>query len=445
MIKIKSCFELRVSLCDSCKYKQFKSVDDLLNMGYDEKAITPLPKYCVQGEWSYHLDTVATLAAEYKQQRGEKAKQVWWEEQERFWNDRMEHGLACRSARKLEHEKYEARRYEMLEKIREERVKRMNEKLTELGWEKEAERYLKTEPYKYVYKEKPLTDDEWAVIMPELTALMEIEREKLRKEEIGEHIKRRIDKWLKPAFTAFILSRPPNEINPNILEVALSDQWRTVLCTEPFSEDLTESSVQSAGSQIPEFAQSWRKDRIGQLLELVRKSKTYSGQEVTEDVLHLACTMFRCTNCKCGGPGEVNTYAHTLVHSCNFLWMYSPIVQVAPRDAKHLPPPELPDDGYSARKRPIIRLYREEERHILTTLEHVGIWVGLDPHIVFDDVAHEHMLSLLDTLGWSCDTTVAEMEERQPYVECFCECYHDPKKPLSRKIYRWKKAVSIII
>jgi GH15 family glucan-1,4-alpha-glucosidase len=40
-------------------------------------------------EWSYHLGTVATLAAEYKKKRGEKAKQVWLDEHKRFWDERM--------------------------------------------------------------------------------------------------------------------------------------------------------------------------------------------------------------------------------------------------------------------------------------------------------------------------------------------------------------------
>jgi hypothetical protein len=282
-------------------------------------------------------------------------------------------------------------------------------------------------------------------MLPKFTSLMEIERENLRIEEIEGQFKERINKWLKPAFTAFILSRPPNEINPNILDVALIDDWRTLLCTKPFNEDLTESTVEAASGKIPEFAETFRKGRIEKLLEVVRKSKAYSGQEVTENVLQLASTMFRYDK-RSYKPGEVNTYPHILAHSCNFLWMRGPDIRIAPRDADHLPPPELPFFGHPGHSQnPItIRLYCEDERHILTALEDVGKWNKLHPSIVFDDVAHEHMLSLLDALGWSHDTTVTEMEERQPYVECLCECYHDPKKPRSRKIFRWKKAVSII-
>jgi hypothetical protein len=43
----------------------------------------------IHGELTYHLGTVATLAAEYKKKRGEKAKQVWRDEQERFWANRL--------------------------------------------------------------------------------------------------------------------------------------------------------------------------------------------------------------------------------------------------------------------------------------------------------------------------------------------------------------------
>jgi hypothetical protein len=278
-------------------------------------------------------------------------------------------------------------------------------------------------------------------MLPKFTSLMKIEREKLRIEEIEGQFKDRINKWLKPAFTVFILSRPPNEINPNIRDIALMDDWRTLLCTEPFDKDLAESTVEAASAKIPQFAETFRKDRIDLLLDIVRKSKTYSGQEVTEDVLQLASTMFRCGDSTCG---DVYTYPHVLAHTCNFLYIAMPSVQVAPRDAEQLPPPEVPlvnrHEG-----NPIIRLYSEDEKYILKALEKAGVWVGLDPHIVFDDTAHEHMLSLLDALGWSHSTTVKEMEERQPYVECLCECYDDPTKPGSRKIFRWKKAVSTTI
>ena len=84
-------------------------------------------------------------------------------------------------------------------------------------------------------------DSEWIELKPKLIPLMEKEREVLRQEEIGGLIKQRIHKWLKPAHTAFILSQPPNGLNPSILDVALSDEWRALLCTEPFDEDLKES------------------------------------------------------------------------------------------------------------------------------------------------------------------------------------------------------------
>ncbi|RXW16950.1 hypothetical protein EST38_g8908 [Candolleomyces aberdarensis] len=419
---------------------RFKSLADLEGMGYDEKIITLLPRYgythCwILKEWSYHVNTVVALAAEYKKKRSSKAKETWMEETERFWSDRNQYGAACRVAIALEHKKSEVWRKE----IRKQRVERMKEKLTELGWEREARSYFMNEPRAFVYRAITLSDDEWTVIQPNLIALMEIEREKFRQQEIGEHIRRRIEKWLKPAFTEFILSQPPNEIYPNILDVALSDEWRTLLCTEPFNEDLPSSSVNSASEQIPNIAKAWRKDRIEYFLEAIRHSKAYSGREVTEDILHLASTIFRCTICQ--GAGDVLTYPHTLAHSCNFLWVAKPSIHVVPRDTEWAPPAQPSKLDDDLRRPPIVRLYREEERHILTALKRVGIWDGLNPHIVFDDIAHEHMLSMLDALEWNRETTAAEMEERQPYVECLCECYHEPEKRPSRRVFRWKKAI----
>ncbi|KAJ2915142.1 hypothetical protein MD484_g5271, partial [Candolleomyces efflorescens] len=418
---------------------RFKTLDDLIDMGYDEKAIDFLPSYNTRGELTYHLGTVATLAAEYKKKRGDKAKQAWRDEQEQFWANRLEHGLSCRSARKLEVAKEEARKKAILEKFAEERTETIKANLRKLGWEKEVERFFKKSDYRlydHTYKARPLSDREWAGMLPEITSLMEAEREELRIEGIEALFQDRINKWLKPAFTAFILSRPPNEINPNIRDIALMDEWRTLLCTKPFDEDLKESAVEAASAQIPEFAGAFRKERIELLLDVVRKSKTYSGQEVTEDILQLASTIFRRRSFD---SSDLYTYPHVLTHEKNFLFIASPSIQVAPRDAEELPPPEIPT--LHSPESPIIRLYSHDEKYILKALESAGVWIGLSSKVEFDDAAHEHMLSLLDALGWSHDTTAEEMEERQPYVECLCECYHDPTKPRSRKVFRWKKAI----
>ncbi|RXW15465.1 hypothetical protein EST38_g10385 [Candolleomyces aberdarensis] len=413
-------------------------------MDYDEKIIRITPSYLfanprsLQAETRYHTKTVAALADEHERVQSPKAKRTWLEEKKRFWRDRMKHVTACNDALNLEGRKQEVRR----QKIRERVVERIKEKSTELGWGREAERYFKENPMiNFVHLNPTLTNDEWTKIEPDLIPLMEKERELFRQQEIGEHIRQRINKWLKPAHTALILSQPPNELNPSILDLSLSDEWRTHLCTEAFNEDLTESLVEAASAQIPEIAKAWRKDRIEQLLEVVRNSKTYSGQEVTEDILHLSSTIFRCTKCEdYYGHGGVHTFPHTLVHACNHPHDL-PIIQFAPR---HLPAPPPPNYGpYEADRRfdpdPVIRLYRKEEMHVVAALKYAGMWSGLN-HIVFDDAAHEHMLTMLDTLGWSRETSAAEMEERQPYVECLCECYHNPAERASRKIFRWKKA-----
>ncbi|KAJ2915164.1 hypothetical protein MD484_g5268, partial [Candolleomyces efflorescens] len=348
-------------------------------------------------------------------------------------------------------------------------------KLRELGWEKEARRWKKDD--EFINTHCLMTDHEWTVIQPQVMHLMEVERENIRQEKIGQHIKQRIEKWLKPAFTKFVLEQPPNEINPNILDVALSNEWRTLLCTSPFEDDLDEFLVDAASERIPEIAKAWRKDRVEHFLEAIRKSKTYLGQEVTEDTLLLASTIFRCTLCRragdgCRGAGDVLTYPHTLVHLCHFLWEGEPEFHIVPRDAEWTAPPKSASVGEGLKKKespgfhivprnaewavpfksasvgkglkksPVFRLYCREEKHIFTALgPKVGVWDGLDPHIVFDDAAHEHMLSILDALGWSRDTTAAEMEEKQPYVECLCKCYHRSWETPTRKVLRWKKAI----
>jgi hypothetical protein len=80
-------------------------------MGYSEDIIDLSPKYgeCftallhlseqtlidlagTQNKWVYHVDTVATLAAEYNKKRTTKTKQAWMEEKRCLWGDRNKVG-----------------------------------------------------------------------------------------------------------------------------------------------------------------------------------------------------------------------------------------------------------------------------------------------------------------------------------------------------------------
>ncbi|KAJ2913272.1 hypothetical protein MD484_g7150, partial [Candolleomyces efflorescens] len=244
-------------------------------------------------------------------------------------------------------------------------------------------------------------DSEWINIQPELVSLMAQVREVAKKEEMRERIEQRIHEWLKPAHTAFVLSQPPNEPNPSILDIALSEDWRALLCSELFDKDSNGSLIEAACANIPNIAETWRKSRIGQLLDVVRRSKTYSGKEFPVDVLNLSSTIFRCTNCSladCEYAGDVHTYPYTLIHACNYLESDSP-----------------------QRREFILQLDRDDERCIVEALRYAGLWSGLS-HIDFDDAAHEHMLSLLDALGWSRNTSVDEMEERQPWKKAMYLC-----------------------
>ena len=68
-------------------------------------------------------------------------------------------------------------------------------------------------------------------------------------------------------------------------------------------------------------------------------------------------------------------------------------------------------------------------------------------HITFDDVAHEHMLQLLEAVELEPGMLGAELEGMEPqlYVEVNCQCYHQKlgRRGRERKAMRWRKAVCI--
>lgn len=234
----------------------------------------------------------------------------------------------------------------------------------------------------------------------------------------------RINTWVKPAYTSFFFSQPPNTILPTIHEVCLTEPFRTPLCTLPLDQDLSEDLFEDAIAQLPAFAEEWRNSRIEQVLNLVRKSPTYKitpASEISADTtLRLASTIFCCNDCQ-----QKVTYPSILVHQCCFTSSWQPKLQDI---VSGVPTPIVPQEI----EVPGVPSIVDDVSLILLTKYSVPVWKGMK-RIKFDDRAHQHMLAMLDTLGWSPSTTVDEMEEKQPYVECLCRCFDGARSVIGVK------------
>lgn len=232
----------------------------------------------------------------------------------------------------------------------------------------------------------------------------------------------RIRKWFMPTFLAFIFSQPPNTVTVSAKELALMSEWREALLTRPLEEDLTADSISKAVGLIPASCEQIRQWKTNQLLDLVRKSKTYEGQEVTEDVPSLASTIFRCGNCR-------RSYTHPigLIHVCN----YDPHTSTFPEVFEEITNQDDTKNPESAPrvKRLARRLAQGQERLITKAFKRDRLrsqdWDGLR-ETIFDDAAHDHMVNLLEVLGYDRCTLAIDMQNKQIDVDVLCPCYTRP-------------------
>ncbi|RXW15569.1 hypothetical protein EST38_g10282 [Candolleomyces aberdarensis] len=365
----------------------------------------------------FHVNTALSLYACYKKTKGAEAKKAWKEEQRKVWLAKEEHAVVC--------ERYFAkvreREAQHNEALREKRREQIRDKLRGLGWGEEldiTQGQLPYGAYNWDFPAKELTEEEWEKMEEGMIVSMEKGREVRLKNIIRTSMINRVNTWVKPAYTSFFFSQPPNTILPSIHEVCLIEAFRTPLCTLPLDQDLSADLFENAIARLPAFAEEWRNNRIEQVLSVVRKSASYKATPVSDvsadTVLPLASTIFHCTDCN-----QKITYPYILVHRCLFAESWQP----KPQDFTHdMPTPIVPQEI----EIPDVPSLADDVSLLLLTKYSVGIWRGMK-RVKFDDKAHRHMLAMLNALGWSSSTTVQEMEEKQPYVECLCRCFEEVK------------------
>ncbi|KAJ2911699.1 hypothetical protein MD484_g8713, partial [Candolleomyces efflorescens] len=396
------------------------------------------PQAAIEKRTRFHVNTALSLCADYKKNKGDRQKKAWIEEQRKIWLVKEESASAC--------ERYflnaQSREVQRARALKEKRIEQIREKLRALGqlshgsqlfiprailtqkysagWADELNMMqapLPYEVYSWQSPAKELTEKEWEEMEDSMVAAMEKRKEKRIKIDMTKLLLDRIDAWVKPAYTSFLFSHPPNTVLPSIQEVCLTEAFRTPLCTLPLDQDLTADLFENAIAQLPSFAEEWRKNRIDQVFEVVQRSATYkktsAGDLSADTVLPLASSIFHCDGCQ-----QKVTYPYILVHQCLFVPSWEPKLQDF---AESMPTPMLPREI----KIPDVPSITDDISLILLTIPSViRIWKGMK-HARFDDNAHRHMLALLDALGWSAGTTVSEMEVKQPYVECLCQCFDE--------------------
>lgn len=291
----------------------------------------------------------------------------------------------------------------------------------------------------------------WLEIQDDWIARMQKEREELTQMKKLKQLRNRISTVFVPAFSAYVLSQPPNTVVPSASEVMWMHEWRSVLCRTPWEEDITVDMAADAIEKMPTFIEQTMRDRTEYFLDLMRRSKAYAGREVTLEHLSLASTFFRCN--KCTIPLNSNGYDQAsfpaiLAHQCSLL---EPVEagsgELQPQNYHQR---KMPWDEKGGRKPTPLSTQNDEEYILLFLLSERDRSLGQErgrfwrdvADLTFDDVAYEHMNLMLDALGLDRTTTMKRMEEIQPYVEGLCQCHRDDNNP-RRKGMRWLTAVRL--
>ncbi|KAJ2924602.1 hypothetical protein H1R20_g12497, partial [Candolleomyces eurysporus] len=438
--------ELRTRLCHQCRTARHKTWKDLPK-NVDE-ALKPLvPHYDDRQRYIgikcavlYDVETALALDAQYDQLHSPCDKEAWLQRQTEIHGMAVKHSSACQ--RFVENELYKEQ--QCLIRLREKRREQVAEKLKALGWTKELDflggikSLYHPDPLLSVAEE--LNDQDWNELRPKLVAQLRRARKDVINQENETHIRNRVELWLIPAYNALLASHPPQACLPSLLDVGLIPEFRSALCSTPLDQPMPTELTKAAVERLPSYALEWKSERDQELLGILRQASPYTNQDVSEDALHLVSTIFMCDRC-C----KVNTYPSVISHSCNFTSNFW--VEVRAPGVKR--PRVYKDIGssFSTSSHPVkVQVEDDLARHIGAAVYKANhgsrLWCGFR-YIVFDEDRYEHIVNMLGTLQWSRKTLLSEMEERNPYVECLCQCFSRTQAHRSGQqvIMQWKSAV----
>ncbi|KAI3620964.1 membrane protein [Moniliophthora roreri] len=211
----------------------------------------------------------------------------------------------CQETESLQGEKQE------LKLARASRFEAIISKLEAAGWAAELaneESREKLSQHKLVKQPKPLTERIWKNISKTLLDFMaEVKTARMAEERLDTSRKRfrLIDGMLR----SLEMTMPRGTIMPLDLDVAFWEPFRTIIEDLPVEAGADLSVFEEAATKLPQFIEDWNQQRREECLRALRAHQT----NATEEDLHLATSLFRCT-----GPTCKNIYSYPAIisHHC---------------------------------------------------------------------------------------------------------------------------------
>jgi hypothetical protein len=197
-------------------------------------------------------------------------------------------------------------RREELSDLREERREAIFEKLEELGFDRDTESGYETlGDHRLVNQPRPLTTRTWIKIKPTLLEFMQNCREEWIKkvEEIRILNRQRI---FAEAFEDYCCSRPSSEAMFGVIDAYLMGKNKSIV--EDSASEITKESFADFFDLMPELVENWRKEKSLELLPIISPQLAKSDPA---QILGLATTFFKCTNCF-----QPISYPRILGHAC---------------------------------------------------------------------------------------------------------------------------------
>ncbi|RXW15575.1 hypothetical protein EST38_g10281 [Candolleomyces aberdarensis] len=362
----------------------------------------------------HDVETALALHDQYDKLQDPAEKEVWLKNQTEIRENRVKQSDACRRFLKAE-VKREKERMIVLQNKRREQSRRVAEKLKALGWAEEIDIYLGGAKFLYhrlLYVGEELNDTDWEEMRPELVAVLTKRRQGRIDSENDSKIRKRVGSWLMPAYNIFIALQPPSACPPPLLDVSFIPEVISALCFTPLDKPLPKELTDAAIARFPSYAKGWKRERDKELLDIIRQASPYANQDVPEDVLHLASTMFLCEGCH-----KFIRYPSVINHPCNFVSSFSVEVRAPGMKQPYDSKTKSSSTNHSVR---IIQVEKDLARYIgdairLQRCDSV-MWGGFH-HIVFDEARYKHMINTLDALQWSRTTLLSDMEGKDPYLD----------------------------
>ncbi|KAF9464633.1 hypothetical protein BDZ94DRAFT_1216309 [Collybia nuda] len=256
-------------------------------------------KFCVRTWERYEVELKALKTAEW----GE-----WIAEKRAHYQTIAAHAELC--------ERWNADRIlDRTAELRAIRLRRYNEierRLTELGW---GDDFKEGPPrdiinHPLVKQPRDLTDRIWEKIMPDLLVVMEdIKTQRLEAERMAAiHSRVRLLSSLRLEFVA---SQPLHSIIPEIGDLIMMEDFRTIIIDTPPDETVTTAHFSHAMKELSPLIEEWRRTKDNELLTILKRDH-YIDNDATTSTLYLASTLFTCRTCF----HIPISYPRVLVHSC---------------------------------------------------------------------------------------------------------------------------------